>query len=128
MRLLLDTHVFLWWVLDDARLSQAARGVIGDRDSEVLISAASALEIAMKAQRGRLRLPQPPGRFVPRQVHANGFQPLPVRLEHALRVSTLPDHHRDPFDRLLIAQALEDRLVLVTADKQFERYPVRVIW
>lgn len=128
MRLLLDTHTFLWWVMDDPRLSAVARRAIGDAANEVWLSAASALEIAMKTQRGRLQLPQSPERFVPRQLQVNGFQPLPIRLEHALRVFALPEHHRDPFDRLLIAQALEDRLAVVTTDPQFGKYPIRTIW
>lgn len=126
--LLVDTHVFLWWVLDDPQLSLTARRVIGDPRNEVMVSAASALEIAMKAQRGRLKLPQSPERFVPHQLQVNGFQALPIRLEHALRVYSLPDYHRDPFDRLLIAQALEDGLTLVTADTQVARYAVRTVW
>ena len=128
MRLLLDTHVFLWWILDDPRLSARARRLIADPRNEVLFSAASAWEIAVKTAPGRLSLPQRPERFVPRQLAINGFQPLPIRLEHALRVYGLPDHHRDPFDRLLITQAIEDRLTIVTADPQFGKYQVRVVW
>jgi len=128
VRLLLDTHAFLWWVLDDARLSPTARTAVARRENEVFVSAASAWEIAVKTALGRLRLPQPPGRWMPKHLDATGFQPLPVRLEHALRVYDLPDHHRDPFDRMLIAQALEDRLTLVTADPRFGKYPVKTIW
>ena len=128
MKLLLDTHAFLWWILDDVRLSLTARKAIARREEEVFVSAASAWEIAVKTALGRLKLPQPPGRLVPRHIKASGFQPLPIRVEHALRVHDLPDHHHDPFDRLLIAQAVEDRLAIVTADGQFRRYPVRVIW
>lgn len=128
MKLLLDTHAFLWWIADDERLSSAARKAITGREEEVFFSAASAWEIAVKASLGRITLPQPPGRFVPRQLEVNGFQSLPIRVEHALRVYSLPDHHRDPFDRLLIAQGLEDRLTIVTADPQFGKYPVRTIW
>lgn len=128
MRLLLDTHTFLWWVADDPQLSAQARRLIADSRNEVLVSAASAWEIAVKAALGRLSLPRRPERFVPRQLEVNGFQALPIRVEHALRVYGLPDHHRDPFDRLLIAQAIEDRLTIVTADSQFGKYPVRVAW
>jgi PIN domain nuclease of toxin-antitoxin system len=128
VRLLLDTHAFLWWVMDDPRLSGPARQVLGEAANEVWLSAASALEVAMKAQRGRLRLPQAPERFVPRQLQANGFHPLPIRIEHALRVGSLPEHHRDPFDRLLIAQAVEDSLTIVTMDPRFRKYAIKTIW
>ena len=128
MRLLLDTHVFLWWILDDPQLSARARRLIADPGNEVLFSAASAWEIAVKTALGRLSLPQRPQRFIPRQLAINGFQPLSIRLEHALRVYGLPDHHRDPFDRLLITQGIEDRLTILTADPQFAKYPVRVVW
>lgn len=128
MRLLLDTHAFLWAILDDQRLSSAARRTITDREHEVFVSAATGWEIAVKAALGRLILPQSPARLVPRHMQASGFLPLPIRMEHALRVHDLPEHHRDPFDRLLIAQAIEDRLTLVTADPRFKEYSVRTIW
>lgn len=128
MRLLLDTHAFLWWIIDDPRLSGTARRLVGDPANEVLFSAASAWEIAVKTALGRLTLPQRPERYIPRQLEVNGFQPLPIRVEHALRVHALPDHHRDPFDRLLIAQAMVDRLTIVTADAQIAKYPVRTTW
>lgn len=128
MKLLLDTHAFLWWITDDPRLPVKARRLIVDAGNEVYVSAASAWEIVVKLRLGRLSLPQRPDRFLPRQLERNGFLPLPIRLEHALRLYELPEHHRDPFDRILIAQALEDGLVLVSGDPQLRQYPPRVVW
>ena len=128
MRALLDTHTFLWWITDDTRLSVRARDVVALADNELLFSAASGLEIAIKAQLGKLDLPAPLDRFIVEQLAANGFAPLPIRLEHALRVYELPSHHRDPFDRLLIAQAQAEGLPILSADPQIPRYDVQVIW
>ena len=104
MRLLLDTHAFLWWVLDDARLSPAARDLIADPSAEILFSAVSAWEIAIKARTGRLDLPEDVPAFVQTRSAATASGAAD-RAPHALRVHALPDHHRDPFDRLLVAQA-----------------------
>ena len=92
------------------------------------MSAVSAWEIAIKSALGRLTLAEDPQRFIPDQMTQNAFEPLPVQIRHALKVVDLPDIHRDPFDRLLVAQALTEELVLVSADAQLGRYPVRVIW
>ena len=128
MRALLDTQAFLWWITDSALLSAHAREVIADSGSELFFSAASAWEIAIKAQRGRLQLPDRPGRFIPEQLSLNAFDPLPVELSHALQVYHLPDHHRDPFDRLLVAQSQLEDLPILTADPRFSKYDVQVIW
>jgi PIN domain nuclease of toxin-antitoxin system len=128
MRALLDTHVFLWWITDDAQLSPAARSIIQDADSELYLSAVSAWEIAIKAQSGRLPLPVPPIEFVPQQMHENGFQPMPVEITHALLVHDLPPLHRDPFDRLLVAQAKAEGLPIVTADPLIRQYDVMTLW
>lgn len=127
-RLLLDTHAFLWWVGDRPELSAAARAAIADESAQPLLSVASAWELAIKCSLGKLRLVHPVQRFVTEQVAANGFRLLPVELAHAARVETLPWHHKDPFDRLLIAQALEERVPLVSADAAFDAYGIARIW
>ncbi len=128
MRVLLDTHTFLWWVTDDDRLARRARALIADPTTEVLFSVVSAWEIVVKAGLGRLLLPEDPERFVPRHLAENAFLTLPVHLRHALRVGALPDLHRDPFDRLLVAQSTVENLPLMTGDPLFRQYPVEVIW
>ncbi len=128
MRLLLDTQTFLWSISAPERLRARARRAIESGANEVFVSAASAWEIAIKTRLGRLSLPEDPQRFVTEQMEQNAFQPLPVQIRHALKVIDLPDVHRDPFDRLLVAQAMVEELVLVTNDPQVRRYPVRVVW
>lgn len=128
MRLLLDTHAFLWWVADDEALSNAARKAISDPSNECLVSTASAWEIAIKVSIGKLSLGSDVRRFLPEQLAANGFSALPVSVAHAARVASLPFHHRDPFDRLLAAQALEERIAVVSRDAVFRKYGVRRVW
>jgi len=128
VRLLLDTHAFLWWVAGSRELSRKARSAIGSGRNECLVSVASAWEIAIKISLGRLRIDGSLDRFLAEQIAANAFQPLPIDLKHAARVATLPFHHRDPFDRLLAAQALAEDLTLVTDDPAFARYGVRRVW
>jgi PIN domain nuclease of toxin-antitoxin system len=129
VKLLLDTHAFLWWVTDDPQLSSRARRILSDSSNEVYFSAVSGWEIAIKTRLGRLSLGGDNLEdFVAEQVAANGFQLLPIHLNHALRTYSLPDCHRDPFDRLLIAQALIEELALVTADRKLGDYKVRIVW
>ena len=128
MRLLLDTNAFLWWVTDDDSLTPAARAAISDPANECLFSAASAWEIAIKASIGKLTLSGDVQTFLPAQMAANGFEPLPISVTHAARVARLPFHHRDPFDRLLAAQALEERVAVVSADAVFRKYGVKRVW
>ena len=128
MRHLLDTHTFLWWISDDRRLSAQVRRIIGSPEHEIVFSAASAWELAIKAQLGRIDLPSDPAAFIRRQLIVNGFVGLPITLEHAVRVAGLPPLHRDPFDRILVAQALLEDMPLVTADRLITQYPVRVVW
>lgn len=128
MRLLLDTHAFLWWVTEHERLAERARELITDGDNEVFFSAASAWEIAIKARLGRVHLSGDLERFIPAHVAANGFQVLPVHMRHALKVHALPDLHRDPFDRMLVAQAMVEAMALVSGDPQVARYPIEVLW
>lgn len=128
MRLLLDTHAFLWWVTDDDRLSERAGELIADGANDVYVSAASAWEIAIKVGLGRIRLPDEARTFAPDQLERNAFQALSVHVAHAVAVIALPDVHRDPFDRMLVAQAMTEGLTIVSQDQELARYPVPVVW
>jgi PIN domain nuclease of toxin-antitoxin system len=128
MKILLDTHAFLWWITEDPRLSVRAREVISDGNNELFLSAATGWEITIKAQIGRLKLPDEPQHFIPEQMRINGIQSLPIQMDHALHISTLPSHHRDPFDRLLIAQAQLEELPILSSDPQLANYQVQLIW
>ncbi len=128
MKLLLDTHVFLWWVVDDPQLSRRVRDAIGDSGNDVFFSVASAWELAIKTALGRLVLPGPLEALLPQQLALNGFHVLPVALPHALAVAVLPLYHHDPFDRLLVAQARIEKMVLVSGDRRIARYDVERIW
>lgn len=128
MRVLLDTHVFLWWITGDSRLSARAYEVIKETKNEIYLSAASGWEMAIKAGLGKLRLQGEPISFITEQLVINGFESLPVQLNHSLFVYSLPEHHRDPFDRLLVAQAKLENLLLVTADNKIGEYEVEVLW
>jgi PIN domain nuclease of toxin-antitoxin system len=123
VRLLLDTHVLLWWLDDSPALGAEARDLISLGENEVYVSAISAAEIAIKSSTGKLRVPSD----LEQQLDQNAFAPLPLRLRHALAVETLPLHHRDPFDRLLIAQAQCEDALLVTADRMFAAYDVPTV-
>jgi PIN domain nuclease of toxin-antitoxin system len=127
MRILLDTQCWLWMSLAPERFSARSRRLVEARDTTLYLSAASAWEVAIKHALGKLRLPEPPVTYVPSRVAALGVQPLPIEQQHALQVATLPPHHRDPFDRLLIAQAQIDDLSILTADPVFASYDVATI-
>ena len=128
VRALLDTHVFLWWITDDPRLSGRATELISDGGNELFFSAASGWEISIKAGLGRLEIPGDLERFVTDQLSRNAILTLPVHLSHALHTGALPGHHRDPFDRILVSQALLEKMPLVSADPQIARYPIDVVW
>jgi len=128
VRCLLDTHAFLWWIGGDPRLSQRATEIIRDPDNEILVSAASIWEIAIKAQLGRIAFTADPADLVPRQIAENGFAELPISVRHALQTHRLPLLHRDPFDRALIAQAQVECVPLLSADEAVAQYAVAVIW
>lgn len=128
LRLLLDTHAFLWWIGDDPRLSRPAREAIADGRNAVFLSAVSAWEMVIKAGLGRLRLPEDLEAFLAEQLRASGFSPLPVTLTHALAVRQLPDYHKDLFDRMLVAQAIQEGLTLVSGDAEIARCPVPRLW
>ena len=128
MRYLLDTVVWLWSVWEPDRISRKADEVMRDLDQEIFLSAVTAWEVAIKAGSGKMVLPEAPTTYVPRRMAEQGLRPLPVSHQHALAVFTLPHHHRDPFDRLLIAQAKTENLVLISSDKVFEQYDVQLLW
>lgn len=128
MRVLLDTHVFLWWIEGDAGLSRKANRTIADPTNECLLSLASCWEMATKISLGKLKLPGVMERFIPEQLAVNAFRQLDIEFKHVARVAALPFHHKDPFDRLLVAQALEERLPIVSADRVFRRYGVQRVW
>ena len=123
MVLSLDTHVLLWWLADDAALSQTVRAAISDGRNLVFVSAVAAWEIVIKSALGKLDIPSD----LEAALTANRFQPLPITIPHALAVADLPHHHNDPFDRLLIAQAKVEGFTLVTADEQIKKYDVSIM-
>jgi len=126
MKVLLDTHTFLWAIIDEKKLSPRVRRIMAS--SQLWWSVVSLWEAIQKAQVGKLSLPLPAGPFLTNELSSNHVRLLPVSLSHVLRVEELPLHHRDPFDRLLIAQSIEEGWPIVTADPWFARYPVDVIW
>ncbi len=128
MKALLDTHAFLWWNLDAPQLSPAARAFIADGSNEIFVSAATAWEIAIKYRKGRLELPEPPEQYIVERLMRHRFTPLPIQMQHATAVARLPDHHSDPFDRLLVAQSLVEDLPLISADPSIQQYAVTIIW
>jgi PIN domain nuclease of toxin-antitoxin system len=123
----LDTHAFLWWITEDRRLSARAREVMTDGGNSLLFSAASGWEIAIKANLGRISLPTPIDRFLSEQLQRNGIGTLPIEMRHALRVHAIPLLHRDPFDRLLVAQAQLEKLRILTSDPQIAQYDVETL-
>ena len=127
-RLLLDTHTFLWWVNDAPELTVAAREAISDVSNDCYLSLASCWEMSIKSSLGKLRLARPIERFVSEQLTANCFALLGIELRHTAKVEKLPFHHRDPFDRLLIAQALTEKMTMLTVDKVFTDYGVKTLW
>ena len=128
MRVLVDTHVFLWWVEGNRALPTKARAALSNRDNECLISLVSVWELAIKASQGKLRLALPVQRYVVEHVTNNGFGMLDIRMPHVGRAESLPQHHGDPFDRMLIAQALEENIPVVSGDAVFRTYGVKRIW
>jgi PIN domain nuclease of toxin-antitoxin system len=127
VKALLDTHTFLWAISANDRLSSRAKEIfVGP--SDLWLSVASIWEILIKVRIGKMPLPKPAGSYIVKKMAENKIEALPITLDHVLKVETLPARHSDPFDRMLIAQSLEEKLPLVTADRAFERYPVEVIW
>jgi len=127
LKLLLDTHVWLWMQVSPERIQSPTRSLLADPDNVLLLSAASSWEIAIKYALGKLLLPITPAEYVPSRMLRSGTTALPIEHTHALHVTTLPTHHRDPFDRLLVAQAQLESATLVTSDAQLEPYDVRKV-
>ncbi|HEY4002320.1 MAG TPA: type II toxin-antitoxin system VapC family toxin [Candidatus Xenobia bacterium] len=128
MTLLLDTHAFLWFVWDDPQLSATAKALIEDPTNRKLLSVASCWEIAIKTGNGKLTLDAPAAVFIPRELANNGFDLLAITLAHATAVETLPQHHKDPFDRLLIVQTQIEGVSIVSVDVAFDPYGVARLW
>jgi PIN domain nuclease of toxin-antitoxin system len=127
MRLLLDTHVMLWALLRPRELAKNAASALRSAENDVFVSAASAWEVAIKSAAGKLRLPGAPEEWLPGALRLTGFEPLDIRIEHALAAGALPDVHRDPFDRLLVAQAMAEGLIVVTRDPRIAEYGTPVL-
>ncbi len=128
MNLLLDTHTLLWFLRDDASLSETAKTMIQEPANHKFVSVASCWEIAIKAGRRKLNLAEPCGVLLSRELPRNGFDLLAIELRHATQVELLPDHHQDPFDRLIAAQSLLEGMPLVSVDRQFDAYRVKRLW
>lgn len=127
MQLLLDTHIFLWYVSGDTRLSIATRDAIDEPNNDVFLSVGSFWEIVIKYELGKLPLPQAPDRFIPAQRKAHGIQSLPFDENDARFLVGLPFHHRDPFDRMLVSQAMARVLTIVTVDPEIRKYSIPVL-
>ncbi len=127
MNVLVDTHAFLWFMAGDRQLSRSARRAIDDSNGKWWLSAASVWELSIKSSLGRLTLPAPPDEYIAEKVQ-QGLHILSVEWTHAAAVERLPFHHRDPFDRLIVAQAQSERLAVVTKDPAFARYGIRAVW
>ncbi len=128
MRVLIDTHVFIWYVQSSDRLPSFVTAIINDGRNDILLSIASVWEMAIKQSTGKLNLGNPYASFISEQMKLNSMELLPVRLEHLNLITTLPLHHRDPFDRLLIARAIAENILFISADSVFSLYPVRLMW
>jgi PIN domain nuclease of toxin-antitoxin system len=128
VNLLLDTHAFLWWATGDARVPREVERILREPGHDVYVSAVSMWELAVKALIGKLRLPMPVSEFITDARSRLEALPLPFEERAIIHLAKLPNHHRDPFDRMLICQAIEHDLMLVTADEQVKRYPVKTYW
>lgn len=128
MKILLDTHVFLWMISAPEKLSRTAKQLLKTEENELFLSTVSGWEIAIKYQIGRLRLPDNPDVYIPQQVKENSLEILPIEINHAVNIYNLPDIHKDPFDRMLISQGQIENLPILTDDERIKEYPVITIW
>jgi len=128
VKYLLDTNVWLWSIGPVERINARGQEILNDGSEELYLSAVSCLEISIKAQMGKLHLPSSPPQCIPLFMAKQRLLPLPVTHDHALKVYGLPMHHRDPFDRLILAQALLEEMTVLTSDRTFEKYPVNILW
>jgi PIN domain nuclease of toxin-antitoxin system len=127
-RLLLDTHIWLWSLSTPNRLGPEGLRLLENPENELFLSAESSWEIAIKYRLGRISLPEPPDKFIPPRLIRDGIKSLSVEHQHACHVANLPDHHRDPFNRILIAQAQIERLLFITADQKLRDYEVEMVF
>ena len=127
MTILLDTHCWLWWLTEPERLRDSALALLVNPDNTLLLSAASSWEIAIKYSIGKLPLPEPPDTFIPARLERDSIGSLPIEHSHTIKTATLPYHHNDPFDRLLIAQSMVERVPIMTADKIFSAYDIEIV-
>jgi PIN domain nuclease of toxin-antitoxin system len=127
MKALLDTHAFLWAIAEQQKLPARVQQIYTG-PNDLWLSVASIWEATIKSKAGKLALPQPAGPYLVKELVKNNIEVLPIKLDHVLRIELLPEHHRDPFDRILIAQSLEEDLPIITSDAMFKRYDVEVIW
>ena len=128
MKYLLDTHTLLWITTDDPKLSKKAKNIYLDAENEILLSIASIWELAIKSSIGKITFQKDLDEFVDVHIKGNNIEILKIELPHVLRIEKLPFHHRDPFDRLIIAQAIEDNLKILGANNIFDKYKVKRIW
>ena len=128
MKYLLDTVAWLWSVSTPEKLNASCRQVLDNPHEEIYLSAATTWEVSIKARLGKLHLPAAPARCIPTFMAKQGLRPLPITLIHSVKIYDLPLYHHDPFDRLLISQAICDDLTVLTADRNFEKYPVKLLW
>jgi PIN domain nuclease of toxin-antitoxin system len=128
LRVLLDTHALIWWFSDDPSLPQTVRGIIADTDNTLVVSAASAWELAIKHQSGKLRKVADLVSDFSGRIDREGFQLLPISAEHGIRAGLLPGLHKDPFDRMLIAQSQAENVPIISNEAVFEAYGVRRLW
>lgn len=128
MKYLLDTMVWLWSVGPSETIGTAGLQILNNAEEEIYLSAASSWEIAIKTKLGKFQLPEVPGRYVPKRMAEQGIRSLPINQSHSLRVYDLPSHPFDPFDRMIIAQAIVEQMVVLTSDRVFEKYPIDVVW
>lgn len=124
----MDTHAFLWFIAGDSNLSEQAKTFIEDDSNEKIVSMASMWEMAIKISIGRLKVSEPFESLIPRHIQINGFELLPIQFEHISMVSSLPFHHRDPFDRLLVSQCIVEKCAIISRDIAFDSYQIKRIW
>jgi PIN domain nuclease of toxin-antitoxin system len=128
VKILLDTCAFLWLVTDDSKLSGLAKDIFLDPNNELLLSAVTGFEITVKYSLGKLQLTEPPKAFISNRMKANALTELPITLNHTLALQDLPWHHKDPFDRLLVAQAMVTQIPLLSSDEQLSAYGIERLW
>ena len=128
MKLLFDTHAFIWWDSEPTKLSARVLHLCQDRSNTLVLSVASIWEMQVKSQLDKLTFSSPLSELIEKQISVNGFIILPIELSHVLQLQNLPLHHKDPFDRLLIAQAIAENAMIVSNDSEVRRYSVKIIW